>query len=465
MKAKTLLSVLALSIIISAFSQKSTMELTFTAENSGQYVPLDSIIIENLMQGGDTTLYAPDTVLVLDYITSIVDNEVVEKKTFSISQNYPNPFKGETKVNLYLYEEGKIKISIRDILGRKLVNFENTLKHGNHFFSFYLGNEKYYLLTVTGRQTSQTVKLLNSDSHTANFGKCKIVYIGSKDDVKGFKAQRLSGVAPVLTQKTINIFGFNLGDELKYTAYADNVERTLIDSPMDSQTYTFEYANGIPCPGMPTVADIDGNTYSTIQIGSQCWMAENLKTTTYQNTTPIPNVIDDNEWCNLATGAYVWYENDVIWKDPYGALYSWYATVDSGGLCPTGWHVPTHYEWTTLTDFIGGINTPQGNDLKSCRQVNSPLGGECNTTEHPRWNENNTHYGTDDYGFSGLPGGYRHFCGEFNYLGDRSYWWSSTDLSLTFYTAWYRIMDSYSGGIGAHDATVTNGFSVRCLRD
>ena len=72
------------------------MELTFTAENNGQYVPLDSIFIENLTQGGDTTLYAPDTVLVLDYITSIGDNEAIGENTFSVSQNYPNPFKGKT---------------------------------------------------------------------------------------------------------------------------------------------------------------------------------------------------------------------------------------------------------------------------------------------------------------------------------------------------------------------------------
>ncbi|MCD4746406.1 MAG: hypothetical protein K8R58_08910, partial [Bacteroidales bacterium] len=90
MKTKTLLSVLALSITISAFGQKPTMKLTFTAEDVGQHVPLNSILIENLTQSGDTTLYEPDTALVLDYTTNIGDNDAFGENSFSLSQNYPN---------------------------------------------------------------------------------------------------------------------------------------------------------------------------------------------------------------------------------------------------------------------------------------------------------------------------------------------------------------------------------------
>jgi len=158
---------------------------------------------------------------------------------------------------------------------------------------------------------------------------------------------------------------------------------------------------GIPCPGAPTVTDFEGNQYNTVLIGNQCWMKENLKTAKYNDGTPIPNVTDGTEWYWLTTGAYVWYENDITWKDKYGALYNFSAAVNPNGLCPTGWHVPTKNEMLELTDFIGGI--PQdGKKIKSCRQVNSPLGGDCNTTEHPRWNgSSGNNYGTDIYGFSG----------------------------------------------------------------
>ena len=214
-------------LILCVFSYMScicqgTILLTFTAENNGQYVPLDSIFIENLTQGGDTTLYAPDTVLVLDYITSIGDNETIGENSFSVSQNYPNPFKGKTEVNLYLPEKEDIKITVRDILGRELAQYENTFKRGNHSFIFYPGNAEYYLLTVTGKQTSQTIKMLNAGRHTTNVEKCKIVYTGNKGNVSGFKSQQ-----------AINNFGFSLGDELKYTAFTDVEVTEIVDvTPM-----------------------------------------------------------------------------------------------------------------------------------------------------------------------------------------------------------------------------------------
>lgn len=158
MKAKFFFSISALFLTISVIGQKSTVELTFRAENNGQYIPLDSIFIENISQDGDTTLYAPDTLLMIDYILSIGDKKTVEKTTLSVSQNCPNPFEGQTSVSLYLPGKENIIITVRDILGRELDQYKNTLQQGNHSFSFYSGNEKYYLLTVTDLKTSQQLK-------------------------------------------------------------------------------------------------------------------------------------------------------------------------------------------------------------------------------------------------------------------------------------------------------------------
>ncbi len=463
MKPRTLLSIFALVITISAFGQKPTMVLTFTAENSGQYVPLDSILIENLTQGGDTTLYEPDTVLILDYITSIGDNGVIEKNTFSVSQNYPNPFKEKTEINVYLPVKDDIEITIRDIAGMKLAHYKNTLKRGNHTFSFYSGDGMYYLLTVTGKQTSKSIIMLSINSNIDNKGNCKIVYNGFRDNEISFKTQRLRRVVPALAERAMNNFVFSLGDELKYTAYSYLGERTITDLPAGDQTYIFQFAYGEPCVGMPTVTDNDGNIYNTVEMGSQCWMAENLKTTTYQNGTQIPNVEDNTTWQNLTTGAFAWYYNDINWKDSYGALYNWYATVDINGLCPTGWHVPTDDEWTELVGFIGGAGWPHGNELKSCRQMNSPLGGGCNTSEHPRWNETVAAYGTDDYGFSGLPGGFRNSVGSFYNVGYTGDWWSSIEYSLA--NAMFRQLSHSTGYLFVGNYLKQHGFSVRCLRD
>jgi len=258
--------------------------------------------------------------------------------------------------------------------------------------------------------------------------------------------------------------------EMRFTGYAltsiGNLGSSMIfDIPEMGTIYEFDIIGGLRCPGLPTITDVDGNTYYTVQIGSQCWMKENLKTTTYRNSTPIPNVTDSSSWSNLTTGAYVWFENDISWKDLYGALYNWYATIDTNGLCPIGWHVPTHNEWSVLTNFIGGISSPHGNELKSCRQINSTLGGECNISDHPRWNPNNTHYGTDDYGFSGLPGNSRHFNGPFDQFptGDSGVWWSSTPYQSVYgltRVLWYNF-----GLVDIYYSNKQYGFSVRCIRD
>ncbi len=206
----------------------------------------------------------------------------------------------------------------------------------------------------------------------------------------------------------------------------------------------------------------DGNQYGTVQIGSQCWMKENLKATIYNNGDTIPHVTDDSIWENLTYGAYVWYENDISWKDKYGALYNWYTTVNPNGLCPTGWHVPTHFEWTVLTEYIGGTSDSTGIRLKSCRQVNSPLGEECNTDVHPRWAESNNN-GIDIYGFSGFPGGYRYDVGEFWGMGGIGRLWSSTEHSSS--DSYYRHLHFLFGDLPVENINKKFGHSVRCLMD
>jgi uncharacterized protein (TIGR02145 family) len=138
------------------------------------------------------------------------------------------------------------------------------------------------------------------------------------------------------------------------------------------------------------------------------------------------------------------------------------------GICPDGWHVPSDSEWTELTNYLINnyvdINADNvGNKLKSCRQVNSPLGGDCSTSAHPRWDQHGTHYGTNDFGFGSLPGGYRSASGACYYLGSRGYWWSCTQSSST--SAWFRLMNSNYGYVGRSSFNKGYGFSVRCLRD
>jgi len=260
-----------------------------------------------------------------------------------------------------------------------------------------------------------------------------------------------------------SLFNSNLYDLMMDTTYYLKAYATNANGTIYSEELSLMTTKGF--------TDIDGNFYESVKIGAQEWTAENLKTTHYSNGTPIeyPGT-DENAWQNNTTGAYAWYENDIIWKDSYGALYNWHAVNNTNGLCPAGWHVPSDAEWTQLLDYVVGQGFPNnqndpngaGNALKSCRQVNSPLGGDCNTTAHPRWNSHSTHHGFDEFGFSALPGGARSF-GYFFTVGYSGYWWSSTEFLSS--SAWDRYLLYTSGSVYRYETNKKVGYSVRCLRD
>jgi len=221
------------------------------------------------------------------------------------------------------------------------------------------------------------------------------------------------------------------------------------------------------------VTDIDGNTYNTIQIGNQCWFSENLKTTKYNDGATITKETNETIWANLTTESYCWYNNDSIaYFTIYGALYNWYV-ASSGKICPQGWRIPSDQDWKTLEMEIGmtqaetnGLNwrgTDEGRKLKSCRTVNYPLGGICNTTIHPRWNENATHYGMDNYNFNGLPAGYRLPNGPFNSMGSMGAWWATDSYDTS--RALFRLLRYYNSGVHRHYYSKNYGFSIRCIKE
>ena len=215
-----------------------------------------------------------------------------------------------------------------------------------------------------------------------------------------------------------------------------------------------------PAPSAITVTDIDGNTYSTTTIGSQVWMAENLRTTRYRDGSTIPEVTDDVLWGGLVSGAWCNYGNYAGNNATYGKLYNWHAVNDARSLCPQGWHVPTDAEWKTLETTLGmlageiniagyrGDAQNVGGKLKAVDQLwGPPNGGASNSS-----------------GFTGLPGGFRDEAGSFvgvRYYGD---WWSATQVDAA--RAWSRELDNEDAGIYKYgDYGKERGLCVRCLRD
>jgi uncharacterized protein (TIGR02145 family) len=195
-----------------------------------------------------------------------------------------------------------------------------------------------------------------------------------------------------------------------------------------------------------TIKDADGNVYHTVQIGSQTWMLENLKTTKYNDGTSIRLVTDDLEWARLSTDAYCWYDNDSASSiDSYGALYNWTA-VNSEKLAPVGWHVATDADWTTLTTFLGG---------------ESVAGGKLKVKGTGDWQSPNTG-ATNEVGFAALPGGYRSTDGTFSDIGLSGDWWTASDENDI--NAWFRGVGNNLASVSRIGLNKVYGLSVRCVK-
>ena len=246
---------------------------------------------------------------------------------------------------------------------------------------------------------------------------------------------------------TSSLTGLSMNTFYYLRAYATNSTGTNYGKQVTFKTL---YGNNPiifnPDINYGTVTDIDGNVYKTITIGTQTWMAENLKTTKYRNGDPIPNVTGSG-WVALVTGAYCWYDNDAAtYKSTLGALYNWFAVNDERSIAPIGWHVPTDAEWTTLTTFFGGL-TNVGNYLK-----------ETGTTH---WSTPNL--ATNSSGFTALPGGRRDYHGG-SYSSEGGTWWSNSAAKDANRSWIFDLVNSSTNG-RIIDYDKNYAFSVRCVKN
>ena len=237
-------------------------------------------------------------------------------------------------------------------------------------------------------------------------------------------------------------------------AYATNSVGTGYGNEISFTTSDITNVMGIPCTGTPTVKDIDGNSYNTVQIGTQCWTKENLRVSKYRDGSIIP--LDESGGTTGNSSAQIWSirsmgARTVFGHNPanlalLGYLYNWYAISDPKGLCPSAWHVPSDAEWTTLTTFLGG---------------ESVAGGKMKSISTTYWNLSNV-APTNESGFSTLPGGYRVNDGSFNNINLNAFFWSATELDKN--DAWHRYLN-YNDNVFVNYFNKSFGASVRCIKD
>jgi uncharacterized protein (TIGR02145 family) len=395
---------------------------------SGGSTTVSTVKVENLTQETSLTLNGSD-ILQLTLLTGI--NSPEDNRSFGFNI-YPNPMSDYSTFEIFAPVAGDAVISICDISGKPVAQIREYLENLRQDFRISGLNKGLYFIYVQGKNYKFSGRLISN-----------LKYNGA------LTIEKVSGNVQAIDKKISEIdskgveatvpMDYTTGDRLKFTGISGIYNTIITDIPAGNKTITFNFS---------ACTDGDGNNYPVVVIGTQIWMAENLKTTKYKDgTTSIPNVTGSAAWSALSTPGFCWYNNDeATYKAVYGALYNWY-TVGTGNLCPTGWHMPADADWTALITLSGG-DAVAGDKLKET--------GSAHWNSPPNTSNNES-------GFTALPGGYRADYNIFDYVGRYGYWWSATQFDAL--TVWSRTLYSNSGLVSKIGNDKKNGFSVRCLRD
>jgi uncharacterized protein (TIGR02145 family) len=416
---------------------------------TGDSNSVTNVNVENLTSGTMVTLNAGEVL----HLKSVLGVEMPDLYKTGILV-YPNPITEAAFLTFVAPENGTIVLRLIGLSGSTVYQISKLLLKGEHCFRLSGINSGMYLLNVSGTNYEFTTKLISTAKRV---GQPEIEYISYKNQTA---SQSLKSNSSTVEMQ------YTEGDLMLYKGRSGQLSSIITDVPTDSKTINFTF---LSC------TDFDGNTYPTVKIGTQTWMAENLKTTHFANGTEIPLVENDLSWDNLSytDKAYCFYDNSGANGAMFGALYTWPAAMNGEasnelnpsfvqGACPCGWHLPSDDEWMELEMFLGmsyeeayGLGwrgTDEGDKLKANRG----------------WFEDGN--GNNSSGFSALPGGSR-MNDLFSGLGETTYFWSTTEYFNITYLAFNRSLSYLNSQIGFFSAShyygypKNYGFSVRCVKD
>ena len=408
-------------------------------EGTGASGAVSTVKVENLTAGTTLTLNGSD-ILRLS-ADGPVGVPIIKNENSSALKIYPNPMNDNAILQITTPEAGNAIITIIDIAGKLLSQIQSKLDKGLQEFHLSGLKRGSYLISVKGNTYHYTGKLFCNSNQAGTINFEKVTNNQAVDD-------KISKIDPKGTQATVYM-AFTPGDRIKYTAISGIYSTVKTDMPTSDKTITFIF---ISC------TDGDGNNYPVVEIGTQVWTAENLKTTRYLNgdligtTTPATQDISGE-----STPKYQWpYDGNESDVSIYGRLYTWYAITDNRNVCPLGWHIPSDEEWITLKVYL----------------VENVAGGKLKETGTVHWQNPNS-AATNETGFTGLPGGAREPIGTFSAKGIVGFWWSTT-IDPTFQNPIYFRLHYQSSWLDRYYDTPcldcgnderSFGFSVRCIRN
>jgi uncharacterized protein (TIGR02145 family) len=404
-------------------------EITFTG--TGGSTSVATVKVENLTSGTTATLAGTD---ILNLTIATGENSPSADQSSGLKL-YPNPMTDYSILEILPPVKGEAVITICEMTGKTVVTEKADLEKDGQNFKLSGFKNGLFLVTVKGDGFQFSGKLVSNGNANGGISIEKTGYrvqATAENEVKTARS----------IASTINM-AYKTGEILKFTGASGNYKTIVTDVPVASKIINFNF-----------VACQDGDYYIypvvtiSTQSGTQTWIAENLKTITYNDHTAITNVTDPTEWSTNTTGAYCNYLNAPTYSTIYGRLYNWYVVSPTNpkNVCPTGWHVATDAEWTTLTTYLGGAGVA-GSKLK-----------ESGTN-----NWLNPNVATNETGFTARPGGYRSQDGTDGLAGTYGFWWTSTSGGTSF--AYYRYMINSDGGIGVGDNDKHTGSYIRCLKN
>ena len=372
--------------------------ISFTG--TGASTNVSYVIVQNLTKGSTVTVPAGNVLILSDMATAV--DKIEDAKSVSI---YPNPIQTNATLTFTAINQGSTQINAYSFDGKKVLGFTTNLTQGEQSFHLVLPTG-LYILQVQGNGYLYNAKII---SQVAANCKPQISFIDIDNKPQPQKAKSVN---------TTTMY-YNTNDQLIYKGVSGNNVTVVSDKPTGSKTVNF---------GFVQCQDVDNNYYSIVNIGTQTWMVDNLKTTKYRNGDAI-GTTTSTSIPNDATSKYQWaYNKSESNVAIYGRLYTWWAATDSRNIAPIGWHVATDAEWATLQSYL------------------IANGYDCFTT-------------TGNYVSNVLAGN----SGPFYAVGYYGYWLTATENTST--NVWYRYLYNSNYLLDRYYSPKSYGFSVRCVKD